>query len=170
MKIPTYVIGFGAGVGDPADQARLQQIASDTGGKYFPLPDSSALQAVMDQIEAALDCQAAPVSFTDQLAQGTSAVHKLAIAKNVKDVRIALTWSSPLDRFAITGVRVRSGRHTVAAARVRKLKITRSNSSTFVLVTVSRLVRGTLTFKVRATKVGSGAPKAKLTTQVSRRH
>ena len=32
-KVPTYVIGFSSGVAAPEDQARLQSIASDTGGR-----------------------------------------------------------------------------------------------------------------------------------------
>jgi polyhydroxyalkanoate synthesis regulator protein len=55
------------------------------------------------------------------------------------------------------------------AARVRKLTIKRTASSTYVLVQISHLVKGTLKFKVKATRVGSGVPKATLTTQVSRR-
>src|SRR3954470_4460766 len=39
-QTPTYVIGFSPGLADPTDQARLQQIAADTGGQFFPLPDS----------------------------------------------------------------------------------------------------------------------------------
>jgi hypothetical protein len=39
--------------------------------------------------------------------------------------------------------------------------------STFAVIKVSRLVKGTLRFKVKATKVGSGAPQVTLTTQVS---
>ena len=167
-KVPTYVIGFSGAI-SAENGARLQQIDTDTGGHYYTLPDSSALQAVMDQVEAALDCQTAPVSYTDQLAQGKAAVHKLAIANNVKTARIALTWSSPLDTFTVSGIQIRRGRRVVAAARVRRLKVSKSTSSTFVLVKVSRLVRGTLAFKVRATKIGSGTPKVKLTTQVSRR-
>src|SRR4051812_32654564 len=50
-QTPTYVVGFSAGLSLPEDQARLAKIASDTGGRYFPLPDSSALQAVMNEIE-----------------------------------------------------------------------------------------------------------------------
>ena len=61
-NVPTYVIGFG-GIAAGEDQARLQKIASDTGGQYFPLKDSAQLQSVMNTIEAALDLPdaAAPV-------------------------------------------------------------------------------------------------------------
>src|SRR6478672_3425003 len=69
--VPTYVIGFG-GISAGEDQARLQKIAGDTGGQYFPLKDSAQLQSVMNTIEAALTCQTPPRQFTDLLAKGQS--------------------------------------------------------------------------------------------------
>ena len=75
-KVPTYVIGFGSGIAPGADQARLKKIAKDTHGKYFPVADTSELQAAMNSIGAALTCQTPPRQFTDLLKQGQSKVHK----------------------------------------------------------------------------------------------
>jgi hypothetical protein len=50
---------------------------------------------------------------------------------------------------------------------VRKLKVKVRTGSTFAVVKFSRLVKGTLRFKVKATTGGSGAPQVTLTTQVS---
>ncbi len=168
-QTPTYVIGFSAGVGAPEDQARLQQIASDTGGRYFPLPDSSALQSVMDEIEATLTCQSAPKTFTDSLAQGKSTPHTVTIAPGSRSAQLALSWTSPLDQFTISGLKIVSKGKTVAVAarKVRKLKLTTKRGTTFVVVKVTHLVRGKLRFKVKAAKIGSGQPKVSLTTQVS---
>jgi hypothetical protein len=167
-QTPTYVIGFGAGLGQAEDQARLAKIASDTGGKYFPLPDSSALQSVMNQIETMLTCQSAPKTFSDALAQGKSKSHQVPIAGTTKRVQLALSWTSPLDRFKVSGIRiVRHGKVVATGARVRKLAVSVHTGSTFAVVKVSRLVRGKLRFKVRATTIGSGQPKVMLTTQVS---
>jgi von Willebrand factor type A domain len=168
-QTPTYVIGFSAGVGAPEDQARLQQIAADTGGRYFPLPDSSALQSVMDQIEATLTCQSAPKTFTDSLAQGKSTLHTVTLAPGSRSVQLALSWTSPLDRFTLSGLKiVRKGKPVAVAARkVRKLKVTTKSGATFVVVKVTHLVRGKLHFKVNAATIGSGQPKVSLTTQVS---
>jgi von Willebrand factor type A domain len=168
-QTPTYVIGFSAGVGAPEDQARLQQIASDTGGQYFPLPDSSALQSVMDQIEATLTCQSAPKTFTDSLAQGTSKPHTVTIAPGSRSAQLALSWTSPLDQFTLSGLKIVSKGKTVAVAarKLRKLKVTTKRGSTFVIVKVTHLVHGKLRFKVKAAKIGSGLPKVSLTTQVS---
>jgi hypothetical protein len=172
-QTPTYVIGFSAGLAGPDDQARLAKIASDTGGRYFPLPDSSALQSVMNEIETTLSCQTPPKTFTDSLAQGGSKVHTVKISSKSKSAQLALSWTSPLDRFTISGLKVvRKGKVVAKAARKhkhkpRKLKVRVKTGSTFAVVKVSRLVKGTLRFKVKATTIGSGQPKVTLTTQVS---
>jgi hypothetical protein len=167
-KAPTYVIGFSQGIQDQ-DKARLQQIATDTGGTYFPETDSSLLQSVMNQIASDLTCQAPPRAFTDQLAAGKSVSHSITIPSKIKSAKIVLTWASPLDAFTISSFKIVNHGKTVAkAAKVRKLKVKRTTTDTYVVVQLSRLVKGTLRFKVKATKVGSGSPKATLTTQISR--
>ncbi len=168
-NVPTYVIGFG-GIVLPEDQARLKKIAADTGGSYYPLEDSSQLQSVMNSIEAALTCQTPPVQFTDLLKAGQSKPHGVAIGAKTKAIQITLTWVNPLDRFKISGLRLTGRKHlllAVASRKPRKLKVTRKVSSTFTVLTVSGLSKGRLRFSVKAAKVGSGAPKATLTTQVS---
>jgi von Willebrand factor type A domain len=167
-QTPTYVIGFSSGLSQPTDQQRLQKIADDTGGKYFALPDSSALQSVMNEIETQLTCQSPPKTFTDALAQGKSKTHNVALPKKAKSAQIAISWASPLDKFKISGLRIiRGGKVVAKTAKVRKLKIKVNQGATFTVVKVSRLVKGKLRFTVKATKIGSGQPKVTLTTQVS---
>jgi hypothetical protein len=172
-NVPTYVVGFGSGLSSPEDQARLEKIAADTGGKFYPLKDASQLQAVVNGIGAALTCQTPPRQFTDLLGQGQSKLHGVAVGGNTKSLQIALTWASPLDAFKISGLKLVSGKRVLAVAprpgkgpKPAKLKVTRNASSTFVVLEVSGLRPGRLVFKVAATKVGSGEPKATLTTQV----
>jgi hypothetical protein len=168
-RVPTYVIGFSAGLASPADQARLTTIAGDTGGSYTPLTDSSQLQSVMNNIGAALTCQAAPRTFTDKLALGATKPHSLPIASSTRSVQIALTWSSPLDQFTLTGLRLVVRGKTVAVgarARLRRLTVKRTSSATFTVLKVSGLRPGTLKFQVSARRIGSGAPRVTLTTQV----
>jgi hypothetical protein len=174
-RVPTYVIGFSTAALDPTSAARLQTIANDTGGRYFPQTDSSQLQSVMNDIGAALTCQQAPTRFTDTIAQGQVASHQVRITRGTGTLVIALSWSSPLDRFAISRLRlVRNGNTIAVAAAKRKhkphrLKVTRSTSPTFTVLHVSSLARGRLAFRVRAVRIGSGAPKVTLVTQVSHR-
>jgi len=169
-RVPTYVIGFGVPAGE--DQARLQKIAGDTGGRYFPLDDSAQLQAVMNTIEAALTCQTPPRQFTDLLFKGQSKVHSVAIGAATKTIQITLTWTNPLDKFKLTGMKLTNKGHLLAVAsrpgkKPGKLKISRTAGSTFTVLTVSHLHKGQLSFAVRAAKIGSGEPKVSLTTQVS---
>jgi len=167
-KVPTYVIGFGSGISAGPDQARLKKIAKDTGGKYFPVADTSGLQAAMNSIGAALTCQTPPQQFTDLLKQGQSKVHKLTVGAATKTLQITLTWASPLDKFKLNGLALvgKGGLLAVASRKPGKLKVTKTASSTFTIVKISGLRKGTLRFNVKAATVASGAPKATLTTQV----
>jgi hypothetical protein len=165
--VPTYVIGLG--LYDPADKARLQKIAADTGGQVFEVKEAGEMPAVMNRVGAALTCQTPPRQFTDQLEAGQSKLHGVTVGASTKVLQIALTWSSPSDRFKVTGLQLVSHGHVVAAARpkLRKLGVKRSTGATFTVLKVSKLRKGTLRFKVKAAKVGSGG-KVKLTTQVGR--
>src|SRR4051812_35503282 len=65
---PTYVIGFGSST-TGVDGQRLQQIANDTHGKYYPQTDSSSLQSVMNEIGITLSCQTPPATFNNAFSQ-----------------------------------------------------------------------------------------------------
>ena len=165
---PTYVIGFSSAISG-ADGERLQLIANDTGGKYYPQTDSSNLQAVVNQIGTTLTCQSTPAAFKDAFARaGQSKTHAVAIGSKVHSAQLTLSWGSPLDAFTISNLKIVSHGKTVAvAARKHVIKVTKRQGTTFLVVKLSQLVRGSLRFNVRATKIGSGAPKVNLTTQVT---
>ncbi len=167
-NVPTYVIGFGSGIAPGADQARLKKIAKDTHGQYFPVADASELQAAMNSIGAALTCQTPPRQFTDTLAQGQSKVHKITVGAATRTLQITLTWASPLDKFKLNGLALigKQGLLAVASRHPGKLQVTKTPSSTFTIIRVSKLRKGTLRFRVQAAKIGSGSPKVALTTQV----
>jgi hypothetical protein len=167
-KVPTYVVGFSSGVAAPEDQQRLQSIASETGGQFFPLTDSSQLQSVMNSIGAEITCQTPPQSFSDPLKQGAGKAHTVTIGASTKSLQIALTWASPLDKFTISQLKlVRHGKTIARAARhIKKLTVTTVTSPTFTVLKVSGLSKGKLTFKVKAAAIGSGQPQVTLTTQV----
>jgi hypothetical protein len=166
-NVPTYVIGFGSGLAAPEDQARLQKIAADTQGRYFPLPDATALQSVMNEVGALITCQTPPREFNDLLKQGQSKTHSIAVGASTKLLQIALSWASPLDVFKLTHLKLIAKGKVVAAGRpkVQKLKVKRSMGKTFLIAKVSRLHKGILRFAVTAARIGSGEPKVKLTTQ-----
>jgi hypothetical protein len=169
-NVPTYVIGFGSGLTAPEDQARLQKIATDTGGQLFQLVDNSSLQAAMTKIEAALLCQTPPREFNDLLKEGQSKTHSIPVGASTKALQIVLSWPSSLDKFKLVGLRLIANHKLIAAARpkVRKLQVKKQSGQTFLVAKVSGLRKGTLRFSVKAAKIGSGEPKVKLTTQVGR--
>jgi hypothetical protein len=171
-KVPTYVIGFSAAVQAPEDKARLQAIAGETGGQFFPLEDSSQLQSVMNDIGAAITCQTPPQSFSDVLKAGASKVHTVTVGANTKSLQIALTWASPLDKFSISNLKIVNHHHLVAQAarrHVKHLKVTTTSSETFTILNISGLTKGKLSFKVKAATIGSGTPTVTLTTQVGKK-
>jgi hypothetical protein len=165
---PTYVIGFSSAISGE-DGARLQQIATETKGQYFPQTDSSNLQSVVNQVGTMLTCQSPPRSFKDAFSRaGASKSHSVAVGPKVRSAQLALSWDSPLDAFTISQLKeVRKGKVVAVSARKRKLTLVTRKGSTFLVVKVSKLVQGTLRFKVKATKIGSSAPKVSLTTQVT---
>lgn len=168
-QTPTYVIGFSPGLAAPEDQARLQQIATDTGGTYYPLPDASSLQSVMTSIETKLTCQTPPKAFVDSIKQHKSKSHVVNVKKSVKSLQLTMSWASDLDQFKISGIHIEQGGKTVAAKvkKPRHLKVKTKKASTYWVVTITKLVPGKLHFTVKAKKLGSGDPKVSVTSQVS---
>lgn len=167
-NVPTYVIGFGTGLTLEEDRARLQKIATDTGGQVFQLDEAAQLQPVMNKIGAALTCQTPPREFNDLLKQGQSKTHTIAVGASTKVLQIALSWASPSDVFKLGRLKLIVKGKVVAAGRpkIAKLKVKKTSSATFAVAKISGLRKGTLRFSVKAAKIGSGEPKVKLTTQV----
>src|SRR3954471_2559386 len=162
---PVYVIGLGvAGDGGTV----LKQIADETNGLYRPVDTASELQSAMFDVNAAIGCLATPITLKNTFTkQGQTATRSVRLPGGVRSVNTALSWDDENDAFDIVGIHVVRKHKTVAAAKVRKLKVTKRRGATNVTVKISRLVRGKLVFKLRATKL-SGGGSAKLTTQVVR--
>jgi hypothetical protein len=169
-NVPTYVIGFGTAFSSAEDKARLEKIAADTGGQLFQPKDASQLQAVVNDVGAALTCQTQPRLFSDELAKGQSKTHSVSVGAATKSLQVTLTWANPLSHFKLGGLRLISHGQVVAVARphkVAKLRVkVKAKSSTFTVLQITHLRKGKLRFAVKATKVGSGESKATVTTQV----
>ncbi|MBA3301844.1 MAG: VWA domain-containing protein [Thermoleophilaceae bacterium] len=191
----TYVIGFGSATLDPENQARLQRIASETGGIYFPQTSSADLQSVVVDISNLLDCQKSakrvtiPFTAVNQTKPLTD-----AIAATTKSVVINTSWSDPADRFQLVGkITIRSRGRTVATGnvpvantpgtqppirlavtsargkrKVKKLKITQRPGPTYTSLTVKNPVRGTLRFSIKSVAVSTPTNVTTQITQSSR--
>jgi hypothetical protein len=166
---PTYVIGLGVSQGSTFDQL-LERIAAETGGLYRRATDATALQSAMFDLNTSIACQAPPVQFTNTFTRvGQTASHSVRIPGAIRSATFALTWANASDAFTISSFVVkRRGKVVARGSKVRKLKVTRRKGATFTTVKVSRLVRGKLRFKVRATRLATPGTPVNLTTQVSR--
>jgi hypothetical protein len=165
---PTNTIGLGFIFGD--DEARLKQIASETGGIYRKAADDSELQAAMNDVNARLNCQPIPARLTDTFARtGAAKVHTITVKAGVRSILFTLSWGSPLDKFSIGRYRIVRNHKVVGIAKARHLKVRKRSGKTFVTVKLTRVVRGKLRFRLKANKVASNSfTGVKLTTQVTR--
>jgi hypothetical protein len=151
---PTYTIGVGFLTG--ADQGRLKAIAAETGGFYRAAQEDIDLQAAMNDVNAAINCQTAPKRVTDTFRRKGSKTHRLTVAKGVRSIRLVLSWASPNDSFGIGRFRQASG---------HKPKLRTRRGKTFVTLRLSGLKRGKLSYRVSKLNAGGAA----LVTQASRR-
>jgi hypothetical protein len=154
---PTYTIGLGFIFG--SDETRLKAIASETGGFYRNAQEDTDLQAAMNDVNAAIDCQGAPVRVSDTFRKKGSKTHRLTVAKGVRSVQFALSWVSARDRFSIGHFRLK---------HAHRLKVKKRRGKTFVSLRLSGLSRGRLSYTVTANKVSSTSGGVKLVTQASR--
>jgi hypothetical protein len=164
---PTYVLGLqiGAASATDIDATRLQTIANETGGVYYPNVNTGNIAATVNKVDARLNCQTVTKTFTDTFAKvGQKKSKAVSIGKNVSSADLTLTWTNPLDVFTIGAITVKkSNGQTIST---KKLKIKRTVGKTFLNVNVKGLKRGKLRFQLRAKTLGSNTfGGATLTTQ-----
>lgn len=167
---PTYVLGMGIGAPSATntDAARLQQIATDTGGVYYPNVDSGNVSATVNQVDAALNCQAISKTFTDQFKKnGQTKPKSLPISASSKSVDLVLTWKNPLDQFTITNISLKPKKGPSISIAKKRLSIKRSAGKTFLNVHVGKLKKGKLKFKLKALNVTDTFAGVNLTTQAT---
>jgi hypothetical protein len=167
---PTYVLGMGIGPASATDTdaARLQQIASDTGGIYYPNVDSGNVNATMNQVDAALNCQSIGKTFTDQFTKvGQAKTKSLPISASSKSIDLVLTWKSPTDLFTVTNITLKPKQGPSISISKKHLKIKRTAGKTFLNVHVSKLKKGKLKFKLKALQVTDTFTGVNLTTQAT---
>ena len=160
---PTYVIGLGIGVLSPTDPdaTRLQTIASETGGIYYPSVTSSNIQATINQIDAALDCQKIGKTFSDIFTRaGQVKAKKLNVSSKTRTIDLTLTWATPDSKFTIGSFKLKP-----RGKRAFKPKVKIVNGRTFVNVRLTKLKKGRLSFRLRSKTLGSSFGGVNLTTQ-----
>jgi hypothetical protein len=94
---PTYVVGLSIGRKGEAAR-RLQRIATETKGKYFPNVTAEKLQPVFNAIDSRLNCDIGLESFVDALSdQDTSEPNDVPLDPDTYSADIAVSWDEPGD-------------------------------------------------------------------------
>jgi hypothetical protein len=162
---PIYVVGLGiGGPGSSADADRLQAIATQTGGRYFPDVQLVTVQTVFNSITQLLDCRPLPKTFTSKvfLSKGQKQTKSLPVSSSAKKLGLVLNWGQPTNKFKFASIRA-IGKHNRVIATLngsgkpRKLKIKKTSGPTFTALNITK-PSGTHKLKVtvQASKLSTG--------------
>lgn len=144
---PTYVVGLGIGAAGQgrAEADLLQQIANETGGRYFPDLDAASLQPVFNTISSVVGCAAAPRTFTTKpfTRTGQQQSRKAGIARRTRNLDLVLNWADPDNRFTASALAALGRNGKVLATLTgkgdpKKLKVKRSKATTFQTFTLRK--------------------------------
>jgi hypothetical protein len=104
----TFVVGIGIGRPGPnnPNANRLQRIADETGGVYFPSVVRDTLQPTYKTISSAINCLSPPRRFRSRrfTKPGQKSTRTVRLAKTTKKIELAVTWAHPRNRFRLTRV------------------------------------------------------------------
>jgi hypothetical protein len=137
---PTFVVGLGIGRPGPGNPAanRLQQIANETGGRYFPRVEDSTLQPTFRRISAALSCQPKPRTFrSGRFHKKTqSSTRTVRLGSATKRIELDVNWANPKNRFFFSRVELLTSKGRVLAnltgkGKPRKIRAKRSGARTY---------------------------------------
>ena len=110
----TFVVGVGIGA-EGREGGRLQHIADETDGAYFPNVDADELQAVLNRIDAGLNCDTDIATAADRVADDEAPEpvgERLGDGTHSADV--VVTWDDPLDDIELRRLTVSAGGKRVA--------------------------------------------------------
>jgi hypothetical protein len=156
---PTYVIGFGDSAALPEDQQALQNLATTTGGQYYPQTNSSGLVTVVNGVLAQITCQSQPQSFPFTFTKvGQSFAKSVVIGGSTHSADFLVSYPTKDDSFSFHAKLFVKGKEVSAAKRhkhkVKKLKMKIVQSETFFTVHIRGLKRGKLKFSLKAKALG----------------
>jgi hypothetical protein len=106
---PTFVIGVGIGR-EGRDGGRLQHIAEETDGAYFPDVDAAELQPVLNRIDAGLNCDTDIATATDRVAdhEPPEPVDE-PLGDGTHSADVVVSWDDPLDDIELRALTVTAG-------------------------------------------------------------
>jgi hypothetical protein len=156
----TYVIGFGDSAASPDNVTALQNLATATGGQYFPQTNSSGLVSVVNSILAQITCQSQPQNFNKIFTKvGQSFNKAVTVGGSTHSADFVVSYPTADDKFSFHASLFVHGKKVAASVakkhkKVKKLKVTIVKSETFFTAHVRGLKRGKLKFKLTARKLG----------------
>jgi hypothetical protein len=111
---PAFVIGVGIG-SEGREGGRLQHIADETDGAYFPDVDAAELQSVLNRIDAGLNCDTDIATAADRVAdhEPPEPVDE-RLGDGTHSADVVVTWDDPLDDIELRALTVRAGGKRVA--------------------------------------------------------
>jgi hypothetical protein len=149
---PTYVIGLDIGPASATDTdaTRLQTIANDTAGHYYPSVNTGNIAATINEVDAALNCQTVAKTFTDLFTKaGQTKPKVVSIGANARSYDLTLTWASPLDTFSVSGLSLKTSQGATITIAKKHLKIKRTAGKTYLSLHIRGLKKGKLHFKLK---------------------
>lgn len=162
----TFVIGLGIDAPSPAnpDATRLQLIADETGGRYFPNLQQAGVQAVFNEITQLLSCSPPPktIPMPDFFTTRQHVTRTFKPTLSAKRTTFVVNWAQTGNRFGFSRLKALNQRGKVLATltgkgKPKKLRISRQQADTFTSLTIRR-VAGLRRYKftVAASQLSTG--------------
>ena len=106
---PTFVVGVGIG-SEGREGGRLQHIAEETDGAYFPDVDATELQAVLNRIDAGLNCDTDIATATDRVEdhEAPEPVDE-PLGDGTHSADVVVSWDDPLDDIELRELTLTAG-------------------------------------------------------------
>jgi von Willebrand factor type A domain len=150
-NIKTYVVGFGT-----VDPAVLNQIAAETGGPApLNITNSSELRTVAMILNARINCEPDPIVISKAFKR-QGQVKGLGFKPDGNTAEVVISWPTGA-KFKVFGFAQGKGGGKSSAASIAKkrrgVKVRTSRGASFVAVSLSRLRKGKVRFKVRAKRL-----------------
>ena len=178
---PVFVIGLGIGAEGRLGE-RLQHMADETQGRYFPDVGAGQLQPVLNQIDSRLNCDVDLATDADRVkdnARPDEVVERLEPGTHSSDVIVS--WDDRGDEIALRSISLRRGGRHVAGfkpgqlARALRgervfagkgLRIRGEAAPTYLSLRVSGLRRGKLVIRFKPARL-RGRERERVVTQIA---
>jgi hypothetical protein len=114
---PTFVIGLGIGRRGP-DAQRLQRIADETKGRYFPAATGATLPPILDAIDSRLNCDLSLDHYVEpEITDDEIQTEETDLEDGTYSADVSVSWDDPNDGFEIDEIDVVDDSGSGEAAR-----------------------------------------------------